>query len=171
MSKYISTTYLKDIYKYIYYQYTKKDIHIVIKKILDTKPYIINEDGVDIKILDNNYYIVEVIPMNKNYICRIHIDNHKNIIERYYTMTLNNKFINNIPIIKDLKTSYVCCDFQKKVYNIEYLEGLYKDNKIKIEDYTLIRKELQILIDEINNGTNEIYNLDYINIIERCEEI
>jgi len=32
MRVYLSTTYLKDVDKYIYYQHSKDDMHIVIKK-------------------------------------------------------------------------------------------------------------------------------------------
>lgn len=47
-------------------------------------PFILNEEGNYITILDKNYYIIEYMPFNENYICRIHMDNNKNIIEKFF---------------------------------------------------------------------------------------
>lgn len=169
MMTFTSTTYLKNVDKYIYYQYTKDNLHITVKKILEVEPFIINENGQNIKILDNDYYVMEIIPMSKNYICRIHLDNSKNIIERYFIMSLKNSFIDNIPTFDNLKIAYVCCHFQKKIYNEEYIEKMYKEKQISLENYTKIKNELQVIISEINNKKNQIYNLDYKKIIEKME--
>jgi len=169
MITFLSTTYLNNISKYIYYQYSKDNYHIVVKKILEVEPFIIDEDGKNIKILDNNYYVMEIVPIDKRYICRIHLDNNKNVIERYFIMSLKNDFINNIPVFKNLKISYVCCYFKKKIYNEKYLEDMYKNGIISEDEYEIINKEFKLLIKEINNNENEIFNFNYKNIIEKCE--
>lgn len=166
MKTYTSSTYLKGIQEYIYFQYTEPGMHIVIKKILKAEPFILNEDGIDLKILDNNYYVMEIIPMDKNYICRIHLDENKNIIERYYILSLKNEFIDNIPVFNNLKTAYVICDFQRKKYNEEHLEEILKDGIIDNNEYKKIKEEFTSLIDEINSGENEIFNMNYKEIIE-----
>ena len=171
MKSYASQTYLKNIEKYIYYQYSTENMHIVIKKILKTEPFIINEDGIDLKVLDDNYYLMEIIPMNKNYICRIHLDANKKIIERYYILSLKNEFINNIPVFNNLKTTYVICDFQRKKYNEENIEKLLESGYLNNEEYKKIKTDFLLLIDEINNEKNEIFNMDYKNIIETIERV
>jgi hypothetical protein len=171
MNSYISSTYLKGIDDYIYYQYSTKNTHIAIKKFLKAEPFIINEDGHDLKIIDNNYYLMEVIPMDSNYICRIHLDSNKRVIEKYFLLSLKNEFIDNIPVFRNLKTAYVICDFQKKIYNEEYLDKLLEDKQITNLEYNNIKTNLLSLIDEINNGKNEIMNIDYKKIIEIVEGI
>ena len=169
MKTYISSTYLRDINKYIYYQYTCSSYHIVLKKILETKPYVINEDGVDLKILDNNYYIMEIVPVDKKYIFRVHLDDNMNVIERYYTVSLGNDTIDNIPVFENMKLSYVCCDFQRKKYNEQFVENLYKQKAITRQQYIQIKTTFSELIEEVENGTNIFYNLNYPQLIKECE--
>lgn len=83
--KYLTSTYLKDIEKYRISIFIERNFCLVIKKIIDmNNPFILNEEGNYITILDKNYYIIEYMPFNENYICRIHMDNNKNIIEKFF---------------------------------------------------------------------------------------
>lgn len=171
MKKYTTKSYLNNINKYIFYHHSTKEKHIVIKKILETDPFIVTEDGIDLKILDNNYYVMEIIPINSNYMCRIHLDYDKNIIERYYIMSLKNEIIGHIPVYEDLKTSYVIHDFKRKKYREEFIDELLKSNEISKKQYDKIKEEYRSLISEINDGKNEIYNMNYKKIIERIEGV
>lgn len=74
--KLISKTYLRDVNKYkleIYYD--KEDYYLSIKKILNIEKPFILENG--LRLIDNNYYIVEVLPKNENYAMRVYFNEKK----------------------------------------------------------------------------------------------
>ena len=81
MKEYSSITYLKDIIDHELKMYlNKENYYITIKKVNNiTSPFVLNEMGHDIKLLDNNYNIFEYIPHNKKYFLRLFIDKKKNI--------------------------------------------------------------------------------------------
>ena len=98
--KYISSTYLKDITNYTFKLFCDKtkNYYITVKQINKIKePFILNEEGREVTIIDNGYYILEYVPLNENYICRVHIDSYKNIIERFFIASKENKVENHIP--------------------------------------------------------------------------
>ena len=86
MKDFLSKTYLKYVINYELKICYKKDKYcIVIKKILNIKePFILNEMGHDIKLLDNNYYILEYIPYGRNYLCRVFIDETSKVKEYFF---------------------------------------------------------------------------------------
>lgn len=162
--RYLSSTYLRDVNKYIYSFFYKKDENycITVKKIIDIKfPFILNEDLKDIKIIDNNYYILEYFSLDDNYICRVHLDDQKNVIERFFIATKNNRLENGIPVYEDLKLSYVSVGKVNKVYNLDVLETLLRENKISREDYNQAINTIKKIEREIYLNKNYVYNLDY----------
>lgn len=83
--KFLTSTYLKDIEKYKLSIFFEERYCITVKKIIKIKkPFILKEENMDITIIDNGYYILEFMPFDEKYICRIHIDKNKKIIERFY---------------------------------------------------------------------------------------
>lgn len=75
--KYIYKTYLRDVNKYRYSFFEDKDnkCYISIKKILEIKsPFCTEQSGC---LIDNNYYILEVVPLDENYSIRLFIDDKK----------------------------------------------------------------------------------------------
>jgi hypothetical protein len=119
MKEFSSKTYLKDVRDFELKIYCKNDEYcFTIKKILNIKsPFILNEMGHDIKLLDNNYYIIEYIPFNKNYFCRFFIDDNKEIKEIYYQFTKMQGIENSIPYYQKLNTAYVKTQFGEKIYS------------------------------------------------------
>lgn len=157
MIKKLSSTYLRDIDKYVYSLYKYNDYCIVVKKKLQIKtPFILNEEGENITLIDNNYYILEYVPFYENYICRFHIDDNLNIVERFYIASLNNYIEDGIPMYEDLKLSYVCTSKINKLYNQDIIESILNDDEKDIA-YKAIKK-IQM---EISNKNNFAYNLDY----------
>lgn len=157
--KYLTSTYLRDIKKYKLSLFFEKDYCISVKKIIEIKqPFILREEDRDIIIIDNGYYILEYMPFNKEYICRIHIDNTKDIIERFYIATKNNRIINGIPAFEDLKLSFVIVNKYniKKFYNIDVARKTLGEN-----EYWLALNQMIKVKKEVENKTNFIYNLDY----------
>ena len=157
--KYLTSTYLKDIEKYKISIFMEEKYCITVKKILKIKnPFVLKEENNNITIIDNGYYILEYMPFNENYICRIHIDKEENIIERFYIATKNNTVINGIPAFEDLKLSYVSVVNKNinKFYNIELAEEI-----LNIQDYSSALSQMIKIQNEIKNKENYIYNLDY----------
>lgn len=110
-------------------------------------PFILNEEGNYITILDKNYYIIEYMPFNENYICRIHMDNNKNIIEKFFLASKNNNIIDGIPVFDALKLSFVCTNNIQKLYNVE----LAKKTLCR-DDYELALSQLSKIKKNIKKG-------------------
>lgn len=152
--KYLTSTYLKDVELYQLSMFVNEDYCICVKKIKRIKePFILNEDGKNVTIIDNGYYILEYIPFVENYICRIHIDNDYNIIERFYVATKNNCMNEGVPTFSDLKLSYVCIGKIRKIYNDEICK-----KELDKEDYDLACETIDNIAIQIDRGTNYIYN-------------
>ena len=97
--KFLTSTYLKDIEKYKLSIFFEERYCITVKKIIKIKkPFILKEENMDITIIDNGYYILEFMPFDEKYICRIHIDKTKKIIDRFY-ISYNIKSIINVILV------------------------------------------------------------------------
>lgn len=150
MIKYSSETYLKGVLEYNLNIFVDSDkpYYIVVKKIKKIdKPFILNEYGKDITILNKNYYILEYIPKDENYICRIFINDCKKLIERIFLFTGRNDVDNGIPTYDDLKLSHICIENKWKKYNLELFNKMYKKKEIDEGIYNLILNK----IDDVKN--------------------
>lgn len=148
--KYSSSTYLRDVNEYRLYLYKNDSEAIIIKKILKiVNPFSLVEFGEEIKLIDNDYYIVEIVTLNDNYICRLFLDSSLNIIEEYYTVTKNNDIKDGIPVYEDLGLSYIKVNGKDKVYHVEKLindDGYLKSVLEKIMKLNLNMKDLILKI-------------------------
>ena len=151
--KYSSSTYLRDVNEYRLYLYKNDNEAIIIKKILKiVNPFSLVEFGEEIKLIDNDYYIVEIVNLNDNYICRLFLDSSLNIIEEYYTVTKNNNIIDGIPVYEDLGLSYVKVNGKDNVYHGEKLindDGYLKSGLEKIMKLNLNMKDLILKIKKV----------------------
>lgn len=137
MKEFSSSTYLKDVTDFELKIYCKSnDYYLTIKKILNIKsPFVLNEMGHDIKLLDNNYYIMEYIPCGEKYFCRLFIDDNKNIKEYYYQITEEQGIENSIPYYIKSNIAYVKTEYGEKIYSSENCildngkEEIMKQNK------------------------------------------
>lgn len=159
--KYSSSTYLRDVNEYKLYLYKNDTEAIIIKKILKImNPFSLVEFGEEIKLIDNDYYIVEVVTLNNDYICRLFLDSSLNVIEEYYTVTRNNDIKDGIPVYEDLGLSYVKANGKDKVYHEEKLindDGYLKSGLEKIMKLNLDMKDLILKIKkvvEFNENSN-----------------
>lgn len=153
--KYSTSTYLKNITKYKLYLYKNNNDVLIIKKIINIiEPFYLIEFGKKIKLLDNDYYIVELVPLNGFYICRLFLDNNFNIIEEYYTVTKDNQIIDGIPAYEDLVISYVKVLDKEKIYHEEVLqngsneylkETIEKIKKLNLNKNGLIKKIKEVV--------------------------
>lgn len=159
--KLISKTYLRDVNKYkleIYYD--KEDYYLSIKKILNIEKPFILENG--LCLIDNNYYIVEVLPKNENYAMRVYFNEKKERLEYYFDISLKNGLDEEtrIPYYDDLYTDITVVQKNIEVLDEEELEEALNMGKISKEEYNLANETRDKLLKSIKNKNNKYMNLD-----------
>lgn len=159
--KLISKTYLRDVNKYkleIYYD--KEDYYLSIKKILNIKKPFILENG--LCLIDNNYYIVEVLPKNENYAMRVYFNEKKERLEYYFDISLKNGLDEEtrIPYYDDLYTDITVVQKNIEVLDEEELEEALNMGKISKAEYNIANETRDKLIQSIKNKNNKYMNLN-----------
>ena len=163
-TKYIYKTYLRDVNKYEYniFEDKEKKCYISIKKILEIKePYYTKHD---VCLIDNNYYIIEVVPLEENYCIRIFIDKKRQIILYYFDITKENGFNKEInsPYYNDLYLDVVLEDGSIRVLDEDELEMALKEKNINKEEYELAINKKNELIESLETNTNKFMKIDFI---------
>ena len=125
------------------------------------EPFILCEEGKNITLLDDGFYLLEYVPFDKDYICRVHLNNNGEVVERFFSASKNNMMKDGVPCFEDLKYSYVCSSAAYKEYNKEALISLLDEKKIDENDYNAACETINLIKDEIENSSNFIFNLDY----------
>lgn len=160
--KIISNTYLRDVEKYqIKIFLDEEDYYVSVKKLISVREkFIIKEN---ITVMDNGYYIFEVIPKNENYAMRLFLDENKNPLEYYFDITKNNELYENtkIPCYDDLYLDITYMNNEINILDEDELIEAYKNNDITKEDLDLVYKIKDKLINEIKLNTNKLMNIDY----------
>lgn len=159
--KLISKTYLRDVNRYkleIYYD--KEDYYLSIKKILNIEKPFILENG--LCLIDNNYYIVEVLPKNENYAMRVYFNEKKERLEYYFDISLQNGLDEEtrIPYYDDLYTDITVVQKNIEVLDEEELEKALNMGKISKAEYNIANETRDKLIQSIKNKNNKYMNLD-----------
>lgn len=159
--KLISKTYLRDVNRYkleIYYD--KEDYYLSIKKILNIEKPFILENG--LCLIDNNYYIVEVLPKNENYAMRVYFNEKKERLEYYFDISLKNGLDEEtrIPYYDDLYTDITVVQENIEVLDEEELQEALNMGKISKAEYNIANETRDKLIQSIKNKNNKYMNLD-----------
>ena len=159
--KLISKTYLKDINKYkleIYYD--NEDYYLSVKKIFNTENPFILENG--LCLIDNNYYIVEVLPKNENYAMRVYFNEKKERVEYYFDISLKNGLNEEtkIPYYDDLYIDITVTKENIEVLDEEELQEAFNTGKISESEYNLANETKNDLLKSIKNKSNKYMNLD-----------
>ena len=159
--KLISKTYLRDVNRYkleIYYD--KEDYYLSIKKILKKEKPFILENG--LCLIDNNYYIVEVLPKNENYAMRVYFNEKKERLEYYFDISLKNGLDEEtrIPYYDDLYTDITVVQKNIEVLDEEELEEALNMGKISKAEYNIANATRDKLIQSIRNKNNKYMNLN-----------
>lgn len=166
--KLLSKTYLRDVSEYVLeFSFINNDYYLVKKKIIKTLPFILNNG---LKIIDNNYYIVEILPKNENYAIRVYLDSEKNVIEYYIDIT-NGCGIDTdskIPYYDDLYLDITITNDEIEVLDEDELEKAYQNELIDVNTYNMAIKTKDKILNEIKNNSNKYLNL---NIKELLDEI
>lgn len=157
----ISKTYLRGVNEYeLKIYYNLEDCYISVKKILDIdNPFIISNG---LCIIDNNYYIMEVIPKNENYSMRVFFNDKRKRLEYYFDISLENGIDeeSKIPYYDDLYLDVTIIGDKVKVLDEDELQEALDNNEISINDFELANKTKDLLLDEIKNKSNPYINMD-----------
>ena len=141
--------------------YVDEDFYVVVKKIIEViEPFITTSGSC---LINNGYYIVEVIPKIENYTMRVFINDKKEILEYYFDITYKNALDkkSNIPYYYDL---YLDITINKNgkinILDEDELQEALNNNKISKKQFDLANKTKDLLLDSIINKTNKYLNLD-----------
>ena len=162
--KYLSQTYLKDVREYEFKMIIKEDCFVGIKKInkIDTPFYLKN----GVCLINNNYYIIEILYPDRNYTIRIFLNNEKEEILYYYDIVnkieIDEKL--RIPYYEDLYLDIVVKDDNKIVDEDEF-ENAFKDKSITINQYELAKNVMNNLVTEIKQR-KDIININIQELLE-----
>ena len=160
--KVISNTYLRDIEKYqIKLFLDEEDYYISVKKLIDVREKFILKNG--LCVMDNGYYVFEVVPKNENYAMMLFLDDTMKPLEYYFDITKNNHLdeISKVPCYDDLYLDITYLDGEINILDEDELLEAYETHDITEEDYKLVYKVRDELLPEIENRTNKLMNIDY----------
>ena len=158
--KLLSKTYLRDVSEYIIeFSFTNKDYYLSKKKIIKTEPFILSNG---LKVIDNGYYIVEILPKKENYAIRVYLDEEKNILEYYIDIT-NGCGIDTdskVPYYDDLYLDITVTNNDIEILDEDELENAYQNKDIDVDTYNIAIDTKNQLLEEIKNKNNKYLNMD-----------
>jgi len=169
-TKIITNTYLKETSKYQIKLYLdEEDYYISIKKLISIREKFIIKDN--LCVMDNGYYIFEVIPKNENYAMRLFLTQNKEPLEYYFDICKNNRLdsLSKVPCYDDLYLDITYLDGKINILDEEELIEAYENNDITKDDYELVYKMRDRLLEEIINKTNSAMNIDYMKYLKDFE--
>ncbi|MBE6152902.1 MAG: DUF402 domain-containing protein [Firmicutes bacterium] len=162
-TKLITNTYLRDIDKYQIKLYLdEENYYISVKKLIHVREKFIINNG--LCVMDDGYYIFEVIPKNDNYAMRLFLNSNKEPLEYYFDICKNNRldYLSKIPCYDDLYLDITYLNGYINILDEDELITAYESGDITQEDYELVYQMKDRLLNEINNKTNETMNIDYM---------
>ena len=159
--KLISKTYLRDVSKYkldIYYD--NDEYYLSVKKILKTMSPFILENG--LCLINDNYYIVEVLPKFENYAMRVYFNEKKERLEYYFDISLKNGLDeeSKIPYYDDLYTDITVNNGNIEVLDEDELKEALDYRNISKEEYDLANVTKEKLLQSIKENNNKYMNLN-----------
>ena len=160
--KIITKTYLRDVSKYQIKLYMDEDdCYIVVKKLIKVDEKFIIKDN--ICVMDDNYYVLEVIPKNENYAMRLFLDDNKKPLEYYFDICKNNGLDKEslVPCYDDLYLDITVLDGNINILDKDELDEAFNNKDITNDDYELVMRIKDKLLMEINNNSNKYMNRDY----------
>lgn len=160
--KIITKTYLRDVSKYQIKLYMDEDdCYIGVKRLIKVDEKFIIKDN--ICVMDDNYYVLEVIPKNENYAMRLFLDDNKKPLEYYFDICKNNGLDKEslVPCYDDLYLDITVLDGNINILDKDELDEAFNNKDITNDDYELVMRIKDKLLMEINNNSNKYMNRDY----------
>lgn len=117
----------------------------------------------EITLINDNYYILEITPLNENYNIRIYFSDKKEIVEYYLDITNGNGMDeeSKMPYYDDLYFDVLILDGKTFIADENELENAYNEGKITKAEYDLACITANKLVTEIKAKANKYVNLDY----------
>ena len=145
--KLLSKTYLRDAKEY------------KLKIDFSTEPFVLNNG---LKVIDNGYYILELLPKNENYSMRVYFNEKKEILEYYFDISLSNGIDSEtkIPYYDDAFIDITLTDDVIEILDEDELELAHQEGRISDNELEIIRNATTKLYDEISNRTNKYINMN-----------
>ena len=162
-TKAITNTYLRDIEKYQIKLYLDEDdYYISVKKLISVREKFIIKN--DLCVMDDGYYIFEVIPKNDNYAMRLFLTPNKEPLEYYFDICKNNRLdeISKVPCYEDLYLDITYLNGSINILDEDELIEAFESGDVSKDDYALVYQMRDRLLEEINNKTNKAMNIDYM---------
>lgn len=160
--KIITKTYLRDVSKHQIKLYLDEDeFYLCVKKLIKVdKKFIINDN---LCVMDNNYYVLEVIPKNENYAMRLFLDDNRQPLEYYFDICKNNRLDDEtlIPCYDDLYLDITVLNGKINILDEDEFEEAFNTKDITTDDYELAISVKEKLLEEIKNNNNRFMNVDY----------
>ena len=158
--KLLSTTYLRDVRKYeIKFDLSNDDYYLCVKHFVDCDAFVVSNGT---KLMDNDYYMLELIPKNENYSMRVYFDENKEIISYYFDISLENGLDKDtkIPYYDDLYVDITIFKDKIEVIDENELMEAYQDGLITKEQFDLANTTAAKLLNELKENKNRYKNLD-----------
>lgn len=166
-TKIISNTYLRDVKKYqIKFYLDEDEYYICVKKLIEcTEKFIIRDN---VCVMDNGYYILEVMPKNEDYAMRLFLDKDKNPLEYYFDICKNIRIDENtkIPMYDDLYLDVTSYHKDINVLDEDELLDAYNNGEFSKRELEHIYKVKDKIIDEIKSDTNKCMNIKYLEYLK-----
>lgn len=160
-TKIVSKTYLRDVENYEIKIYFEDEFYISVKKLIKCREKFIIADN--LCVMDDGYYILEILPKNEEYAMRLFLDRDKKPLEYYFDICRNIRIVEkyNIPMYDDLYLDVTYLFGKINVLDEDELLEAYKNNEFTEAELNHIYEVKDRLIDEINNNKNKCMNMDY----------
>ena len=161
-TKIASNTYLRDVTKYRLKMYFDEEKYYVsVMKIIDCQEKFVIKDN--LTVIDNGYYILEVIPKKEDYAMRLFLDPNKKPLEYYFdiceNIRLDEKF--HIPMYDDLYLDVTCLFGEINILDEDELLEAYERKEFDNVKLKHIYEVKDKLVKEIKEHTNYYMNKDY----------
>ena len=169
--KFTTNTYMREAIEYDIVLIKENDLFITIKKYkeMSGKFSLINKNGVNVDYIDNNYYVVELTPLNENYNIRYYYNQKKEFIDYYIDISLENGVKYKIPYYIDLYLDILHDPIENKAYffDEDELTDALNNKIISKKDYNLAYRTGNKLLKELNQNTNKYMNIDALEYVNK----
>lgn len=159
--KFIKDTYLKHVIDYeIKFVENNEDFYATVKKIIKVEKKFFASPS--LCLIDDGYYILELIPKDEHYCIRAYFDRDKNLLE-YYIDIIKSSGIeeeSNLPYYMDLYTDIVVTDERIEIWDEDELVEALKEGKITEDDFALAQETTKKLVYEIQHKKNKYLNME-----------
>ena len=126
-----------------------------------TEPRSSTLGGKEITWIDNDYYWLELAPINQNYWLTVMFNEKENIQQYYFDITDKNIMDDEDPYFYDLYLDIVVSNKQIYVLDEDELENAYKENKISKEQVEKAIHTKDALVDYLENHYEDLEKVCY----------